>query len=172
MAQRVHKALGHSKGTENNGYFHVPSRTLVPAAQMAPSWEFTNVPTRQRRQTNSSLFSGLTHGIPGLTSLQWVHLCASGLSFQLKASHACLPSTLTRHHLQFSSLYPSGRQSLPGLCPKPPVTILSAKENGNLNNSSRNFFFLSCCWSNSLQPHGLQHTRLPCPSLSPGAWSN
>ena len=24
----------------------------------------------------------------------------------------------------------------------------------------------------SLQPHGLQHTRLPCPSLSPGACSN
>jgi len=22
--------------------------------------------------------------------------------------------------------------------------------------------------SDSLQPHGLQHTRLPCPSLSPG----
>ena len=26
--------------------------------------------------------------------------------------------------------------------------------------------------SNSLQPHGLQHTRLPCPSLPPGAYSN
>ena len=26
--------------------------------------------------------------------------------------------------------------------------------------------------SNSLKPHGLQHTRLPCPSLSPGACSN
>ena len=26
--------------------------------------------------------------------------------------------------------------------------------------------------SNSLQPHGLQHARLPCPSLSPGARSN
>ena len=26
--------------------------------------------------------------------------------------------------------------------------------------------------SNSLQPHGLQHTRLPCPSPSPRAWSN
>ena len=26
--------------------------------------------------------------------------------------------------------------------------------------------------SNSLQPHGLQHTRLPCPSPSPGACSN
>ena len=25
---------------------------------------------------------------------------------------------------------------------------------------------------NSLWPHGLQHSRLPCPSLSPGAWSN
>ena len=25
--------------------------------------------------------------------------------------------------------------------------------------------------SNSLQPHGLQHTRLPCPSPSPGAYS-
>ena len=26
--------------------------------------------------------------------------------------------------------------------------------------------------SNSLQPRGLQHTRLPCPSLTPGAYSN
>ena len=26
--------------------------------------------------------------------------------------------------------------------------------------------------SNSLQPHGLQHTRLPCPSPSPGACSD
>ena len=26
--------------------------------------------------------------------------------------------------------------------------------------------------SNSLQPHGLQHTRLPCPSLSPGVCPN
>ena len=26
--------------------------------------------------------------------------------------------------------------------------------------------------SNSLQPHGLQHARLPCPSPTPGAWSN
>ena len=26
--------------------------------------------------------------------------------------------------------------------------------------------------SDSLQPHGLQHTRLPCSSLSPGVWLN
>ena len=27
-------------------------------------------------------------------------------------------------------------------------------------------------WSKSLQPHGLQHARLPCPSPIPGAYSN
>ena len=26
--------------------------------------------------------------------------------------------------------------------------------------------------SDSLQPHGLQHTRFPCPSLTPRTWSN
>ena len=26
--------------------------------------------------------------------------------------------------------------------------------------------------SDSLQPHGLQHTRLPCSSLTPGGYSN
>ena len=26
--------------------------------------------------------------------------------------------------------------------------------------------------SDSLKHHGLQHTRLPCPSLTPGVWSN
>ena len=26
--------------------------------------------------------------------------------------------------------------------------------------------------SDSLQPHGLQHARMPCPSLTPGAYSN
>ena len=33
---------------------------------------------------------------------------------------------------------------------------------------------LFCCslMSNSLQPHGLQHARLPCPSLSPGVCLN
>ena len=36
------------------------------------------------------------------------------------------------------------------------------------------FFVAVCCSaeSNSLQPHGLQHAGLPCPSPSPGAYSN
>ena len=32
--------------------------------------------------------------------------------------------------------------------------------------------FICSVMPNSLQPHGLQHTRLPCPSPSPRAWSN
>ena len=38
------------------------------------------------------------------------------------------------------------------------------------------FRFWICCYcsvvSNSLWPHGLQHARLPCPSLSPGVCSD
>ena len=39
------------------------------------------------------------------------------------------------------------------------------------------FFIISACFShsvmsNSLRPHGLQHARLPCPSLSPRACSD
>ena len=34
------------------------------------------------------------------------------------------------------------------------------------------FFFSCSVMFNSLRPHGLQHIRLPCPSLSPGACSN
>ena len=33
-------------------------------------------------------------------------------------------------------------------------------------------FFSRYIISNSLRPHGLQHTRPPCPSLSPGVCSN
>ena len=33
-------------------------------------------------------------------------------------------------------------------------------------------FFSSSAMPNSLQPHGLHHARLPCPSPSPGACSN
>ena len=32
--------------------------------------------------------------------------------------------------------------------------------------------FCRSVMSNSFWPHGLQHTRLPCPSLTPGAYSN
>ena len=39
--------------------------------------------------------------------------------------------------------------------------------------SNQVFSQISCSVvSNSLQPHGLQHARFPCPSLTPGAYSN
>ena len=43
----------------------------------------------------------------------------------------------------------------------------------SLMNPHDNFMLFSCkAISDSLQPHGLQHARLPCPSLSPRACSN
>ena len=39
-------------------------------------------------------------------------------------------------------------------------------------NISTNFQFSRSAMSNSLQPHKLQHVRLPCPSSTPGASSN
>ena len=38
--------------------------------------------------------------------------------------------------------------------------------------SLHSLLLLFSCWVNSLQPHGLQHARLPCPLLFPGACSN
>ena len=40
------------------------------------------------------------------------------------------------------------------------------------NNGLRFLLFSDSVVSESLRPHGLQHTRLPCPSLSPRACSN
>ena len=37
---------------------------------------------------------------------------------------------------------------------------------------NRHMLFSQSVMSSSLQPHGLQHARLPCPSLSPGIHSN
>ena len=37
---------------------------------------------------------------------------------------------------------------------------------------SQQLLFSCLVMPDSLQPHGLQHARLPCPSLSPGVCSN
>ena len=42
----------------------------------------------------------------------------------------------------------------------------------NLDQCSKRVHFSHSVMSNSLWPHGLQHTRLPCPSPTPGAYSN
>ena len=53
--------------------------------------------------------------------------------------------------------------------------IFSSLPPSSIHPSSLPFFYYYCCSvakSNSLRPHGLQDTRLPCPSLSPGVCSN
>ena len=53
----------------------------------------------------------------------------------------------------------------------PPAEVETSCRRG----SSSCFLGTSCCCSvvsDSLRPHGLQHTRLPCPSLSPGFCSS
>ena len=42
----------------------------------------------------------------------------------------------------------------------------------NLLKDEELLFFSCSVVSNSLRPHGLQHARLPCPSLSPWVYSN
>ena len=44
--------------------------------------------------------------------------------------------------------------------------------NGRKQEGSPELLFGCLVMSSSLWPHGLQHTRLPCPSLSPGTCSN
>ena len=43
---------------------------------------------------------------------------------------------------------------------------------GEESKCARFSHFSRSVMSNSLRPHGLQHARLPCPSLTPGACSN
>ena len=61
------------------------------------------------------------------------------------------------------------------------VKILTPWMKENQRNLFKNFCstnwwkthqFSCCVVSYSLQPHGLQHARLPCPSLLPGVFSN
>ena len=44
------------------------------------------------------------------------------------------------------------------------------RHGGNLGPGA--LLFICSVVSNSLQPHGLQHVRLPCPSLSPRIFSD
>ena len=45
-------------------------------------------------------------------------------------------------------------------------------DSSNISSNSSLVQFSCSVMSNSLQPHGLQHHRLPCPSPTPGAYSN
>ena len=52
----------------------------------------------------------------------------------------------------------------------PPASRTQAESHCSLEESVNQL--ICSVVSNSLQPHGLQHARLPCPSPTPGAYSN
>ena len=52
------------------------------------------------------------------------------------------------------------------------ASYISIKLEGEKMSFTYIHFCCSVAVSNTLQPHGLQHTRLPCPSLSPRVCSN
>ena len=53
-----------------------------------------------------------------------------------------------------------------------PNTVIVSKSFKTLLGTSQFSQFSCSVLSNSLRPHGLQHTRLPCPSPTPRAYSN
>ena len=64
-------------------------------------------------------------------------------------------------------------EDLPDFWSGPGVLLQVLREQGLWEESmSYLLLFGSSVVSDSLRPHGLQHTRLPCPSPSPGACAN
>ena len=51
------------------------------------------------------------------------------------------------------------------------ISTILCTEKGTNNILASLCKYFHCCCSDSLWPHRMQHTRLPCPSLSPGACS-
>ena len=56
------------------------------------------------------------------------------------------------------------------LCSQTCIWASTKSNNNNSRGSVSSVQLLSCVWS--LQPHGLPHTRSPCPSPAPRAYSN
>ena len=71
---------------------------------------------------------------------------------------------------------PPGDLPSPGIEPRSPAlqvdSLLSKPPGKTKNTRVGSVQFSHSVVSDSLQPHGLQHTRPPCPSLSPGVCSN
>ena len=88
------------------------------------------------------------HGILQARALEWVAIAFSDVPSYLFSNHISIFSTeiIKIWDIMFSHQY-------------------NENENGSVQ-------FSHSVVSDSLQPHGLQHTRLPCPSPTPRAYSN
>ena len=67
---------------------------------------------------------------------------------------------------------PPGDLSNPMIEPRSPTLQADSLPSDPLGKPMYRHQFILSVVSNSLQPHGLQHARLPCPSPTPGACSN
>ena len=66
---------------------------------------------------------------------------------------------------------PHGQRSLAGYSPQGCTELDTTEQLNHLWDTSHMLLLFSCpVMSDSLWPHGLQHTRPPCPSLPPGVW--
>ena len=87
-----------------------------------------------------------------------------------------LETRASSRHLPFLCTVPISNKSLrvPQECSENPVSCLQAPTLGLalLRSSLSSVQFSRSVVSNSLQPHGLQHARLPCPSPTPGTCSD
>ena len=100
-------------------------------------------------------------------SCPWSRWCHPTISSSVIPLFSCLQSFPTSESFLMSWLFKSGGQSIGASTPASvlPVNI-------------QDWFFFRVDWfnlqvmSNSLWPHGLQHTRLFCPPLSPGVCSD
>ena len=99
-----------------------------------------------------------------------------------------LPYILLRYHLYFLNVFCYKCPSFPKspvfqkmpFCPTPCHLLSLSTPSGS--HPFKSYFFVNLCMllllfccslmSISLQPRGLQHARLPCPSPSPRAYSN
>ena len=98
---------------------------------------------------------------------QYISEC--DLNFRVSISHGCWGSTesnqggLPRGKDLNIWEWEGGNLSL---------TPMAPDRDGYSTALKKLLLFSRSVMSDSLQPHGLQHTRLPCPSLSPGIFSN
>ena len=114
----------------------------------------------------------------GLLRWQWILLTLSQLGSPVKFFSEMLISVIVQQHPwskklgnEQSSLYISILKALGSPVRKKTFKILDPEFPESIG--SVQFSSVSCSvMSDSLRPHGLQHTRLPCPSPTPGAYSN
>ena len=105
------------------------------------------------------------HSKEGPWALHWGQPCAEfrGRTLRVPRDTGTLPC---QHGRAFNCFWKHILSNYPrDLCPTRPVPNCCHCSNTPVQ-------FSHSAVSDSLQPHGLQHTRLPCPSPTPGACSN